>query len=208
MSRRRFTIAYDMDETLFDLMNPWLDLYNNDYDDNITRSDIKGWSVHMWVKPECGKKIYEYLAMPGLFEEMRPFDGIVESLERHHAFGDRIVLVSSVPISAPNSYGEKLYSVKKNFPFLPDDCMIACHRKELINADFLVDDGGHNLIDFPGIATCIDRPWNIADKCDMRVNDVNEFVKIRENFDDTDIDCLHRAKTRRLTSIKCLHNIF
>ena len=58
-------ILVDIDSTIADMMPVWLEMYNNDYGDRLEPEDITGWSIHTFVKHECGKKIYSYLSRDG-----------------------------------------------------------------------------------------------------------------------------------------------
>ena len=57
-------LAFDIDGVLADLHTAWLDEYNKDFDDNLTISYITQWEMDKFVKPECGKKIFNYLKRP------------------------------------------------------------------------------------------------------------------------------------------------
>ena len=58
-------IGIDLDSTLNNLDKVWLDRYNNDYNDNI--KEWSQWDMEKIVKPECGKKIYNYLHEKNFF---------------------------------------------------------------------------------------------------------------------------------------------
>jgi len=168
-------ILIDMDEVLVHTLDDWLYCYNHDYDDDKTIEDIKSWAVHDWIKPECGTKVYEYLALEDFFKHLMPIEGAVEGVKLLMELGHDVVIVSACPITAPGSYAEKLEWIKERMPFFPLKSFISCHRKDLVSGDVLLDDGAHNLKDFPGVAVCMDRPWN-RDESHNRVYSWTEFI--------------------------------
>lgn len=173
---RKLRIALDMDEVMVDTYGLWLELYNRDWNDDRTKSDIKGWNVHTWVKPECGEKIYGYLNRVGFFLGMRPIDGAVTGVKRLVDAGHDVVVATATPRNSRFAYEEKQQWLRDHMPFLDINGFCSVHRKELIAADVLFDDGAHNLADFPGIAVCMDRPWNKGeDLLDIRCGDWEEF---------------------------------
>lgn len=62
-------IGIDVDEVVADLHTPWVTRYNEAYGDNLWAFDR--WDVENQVKPECGKKIFEFLT-PGLYDVVQP----------------------------------------------------------------------------------------------------------------------------------------
>ena len=60
----KLTVAVDVDDVCADLLTEWLYRYNLEYEDNLTVADVDRWDLSEQVKPECGKKIYNYLRDP------------------------------------------------------------------------------------------------------------------------------------------------
>lgn len=176
---KRFIIFTDMDEVIVQLMKSWLALYNRDYDDDKQPWDMIGWNVERWVKPECGKKMYDYLSLPNFFFDLEPYDGAVEGMRELHAKHDLFILTAT-PLEATRGLNDKMRWVKHHLPFFETNRIISCHHKQLLNGDILLDDGAHNLADFRGIAIKMDRPGNIGedDCCDGVVEDWRQFVDV------------------------------
>jgi 5'-nucleotidase len=151
-------IATDLDSTLNTLGATWLALYNRDYDDNLTNDDIKSWDTHKYVKPACGKRIYSYLNEPNLYIRCDVQPGAQDVINGWLKAGHEVLVVSSC---ARGSYDAKRDWLKVHFPGIPPDNFIASHRKDLIRADVLIDDGFHNLVNFPGERILFKAAWNI-----------------------------------------------
>ena len=79
--KKKQIIAMDVDSVVADLGTAWLNRYNRDYNDNMTNENILSWDTHKYVKPECGKKIYEYIEDPSLYDEVLPICGSLWAMD-------------------------------------------------------------------------------------------------------------------------------
>ena len=73
-------IAVDVDDVTLDLVGTWLQKYNKDYKDNLTKNQILEWNVQKFVKPECGAKIFDYIENPKIYGDMPPLKGAIEGV--------------------------------------------------------------------------------------------------------------------------------
>lgn len=88
-------IGVDADEVVIDLLTHWLRLYNSDYDDNLTPNDITGWDLALFVKPECGVKIYDYLELPDLYVDCDLIPGAQDAVFRLREAGHDVVTITA-----------------------------------------------------------------------------------------------------------------
>ena len=134
-------VACDVDGTVADLLHVWLGKYNADYDDDLTPEDITGWDVAPFVKPECGKKIYDYLRRGDLYDEVPVISGALEGVEDIRRRGHRVVFVTT----CVKNMTDPKWNWLERHGFLPkgrhnqDDLVIAAD-KTLIDARLLIDD--------------------------------------------------------------------
>lgn len=176
---KRMRIIVDQDDTLALTNRRWLDLYNRDWDDDLSLEDIKGWNWHYWVKPECGKRIYEYLNMPGFFVDIEPMPYALEVMHELCEMGHDLVVATATPKISDIAYTEKRRWFRNNLPFLPEENFISIHRKGLLRGDVLFDDGAHNTTSWPGVSVIMDRPWNRGESCaHYRVFDWPQFFDL------------------------------
>jgi len=159
-------IACDVDDVVCDLVTEWVRLYNRDYFDTLSTSDITEWDIFKFVKPECGKKIYDYLDSPFLYDYIYPIVGSIDGVLSLRDAGHRVVFVTS---AVNGCAGRKLRWLQE-WGYFPEKRKsekdyIECHDKALIRADVIIDDGPHNLRSFIGKRVQFLQPWN-----------VNEFV--------------------------------
>lgn len=156
MTKKLGTIGIDLDSTLNNLDEVWLARYNKDYDDNLTREDMVVWEVETYVKPECGKKIYDYLLEPEFFYNL----GI-----QHSAYGitkwlSKYFDLHIVTAYHPNTCVDKTNWIKEYLPHINSRNIIFCNNKGLIDTDYLIDDGHHNIIDFKNKGIVFDAKYN------------------------------------------------
>jgi len=151
-------IAIDVDGTIADLLPEWLGRYNRDYHDTLTEDKIVRWGIHEFVKPECGTKIYEYLKDPTLYDNVQPYPGAIEAIQKIKFMGYRTVYPTVTPIETP---GIKFNWLKK-FGLIEDmRDYIEVTDKSLVAAYMLIDDRPENLDFFKGMKFLMLRPWNM-----------------------------------------------
>jgi 5'(3')-deoxyribonucleotidase len=198
---RRFVIAVDMDEVLVDTYNRWLEIYNNIWDDDLTKDKITSWAAHDFVKPECGEKMYDILNIPGFFSDLDPLPGAIEGVKELMARGHEIVICTATPKASSMGYHEKRLWIEKHIPGFDTKNFISTHRKDLVSTDILIDDGIHNIRDFQGIAICIERPWNVmykheADAWARNWDDVMEILDLLEHDEDVYFEVVDHSVQR------------
>lgn len=150
-------IACDMDQVLGDIMSPWLEQYNKDYDYYLSPEDITVWNWHELTHPDCQKKIYDYLDNPDLFRRLPVMEGSQEVLELLN-YKYEIYIVSAVynPINIP----PKVEWLREHYPFLDEEKFVFTRDKSIIAADYLIDDKPSNLKTFRGGKVLFDAPHN------------------------------------------------
>lgn len=169
---KKISIAVDLDSTLNNLDEVWiLQDYNNMYNDNLKAEDMVEWNTHNYVKPECGRKVYDIINQPGYFRHLGFRDIWTEEgfswLIQHFD----VYIVSSC---TPQSIIDKVEWLKEKFPLFDTGRFISCHHKGLINTDYLIDDGPHNIQDFKQKGVLYDAAYN------KHLNEKDDgFVRLR-----------------------------
>lgn len=185
------TILVDMDEVLADLLGPWLNMYNQDYDDNLTQDQILNWNIFSFTKPECGKKFYNYLKTPGMFRHLpvRPY-----AKEMIQGFIDndfRVLIVSDSPSGYAycdyiednqkicNPADDKRKWLAEHFPMIPSENIVFTSQKWFIKGDVLIDDKPSTYLEFlerNRNAILVDQPFNRDVMTDYRAYDLKEAL--------------------------------
>jgi 5'-nucleotidase len=154
-------ILLDVDGVCADLCTEWLNRYNRDYGDDVRVHQITEWEMEGFVKPECGSKIYQYLADPDLYDHVKPIFGAIHGVSRLHGMGHRIVYLTSSP---NGNMMKSKYEWLKRYNFLKYGHVISVtdHSvKTLVQGDLMIDDYHVNL-DHANTANVLlyDAPYN------------------------------------------------
>lgn len=168
----RKRIAIDQDQVLADLLGEWLQRYNNDYNDDLVKDDIKHWEWHDIVKPKCGRKIYDYLDSVDIFENLKVIENSIDAVKELSHIYDIFVVTSPWNM---NNIKPKYDWLKQHFPFIDDKNYVFTKNKSIISADFMIDDKPENLEDFKGYKILFDAPHNQDISVFYRVKDWNEI---------------------------------
>jgi len=184
-------VLLDLDGVVYDMHTSWLEWYNDKWNDNLTLEGFKDWDLHKWVKPECGKDIYNYLLLDKVFFFLPTFRGAIEAITKAHSLGVRQYFVSTCTV--PQGAFDKMSAVERDFPFIgKKNVMITGGYKGLFSGDILFDDGPHNLVDFrskqkkPACRVSIDNTaeYNKHVVADYLMTDWTEYVDILESVYD------------------------
>jgi 5'(3')-deoxyribonucleotidase len=176
-------ILVDMDGVCCDYIRPWLEIYNRDYNDDLCREDLVVWGIHELVKPECGRKIYDYLGSPNFYAYLEPLPDVSEVVSRLLTAGHELIIVTADVFNSTTALFDKRGWVERHLPLIPKRNVIGCHRKELIRGDLLFDDGPHNLESFPGLTCAMDLPHNQQVEVDFRVCGWLEFEQLIKDLE-------------------------
>jgi 5'-nucleotidase len=164
-------ILCDVDGVLANMHIPWLEDYNRDYDDDLTVEAITSWHIHHFVKPECGEKIYDYLAHPDLYSRSPVYPGALEGIEALRSAGHKVIFVTSGFFPAKMQWlMDNGFSSARKVCF-PVDTIVTTDKGR-ISGDVMIDDCPFN---FGGRKWKIvfDQPWNRNMPMDDRTLRVN-----------------------------------
>jgi 5'-nucleotidase len=175
-------IYLDMDGTTVDLDHVWLAEYNRDYNDKLTREDLREYDIEAVVKTECGDKIFDYLHRKDIYFRAPFFEGAEEAIHALRLRGNDLYFATA-PYVTEYVYWDKIRWVRKHFPELGAESLIFCPDKSLLRGDALVDDYYGHLERFKGHRILIDRSWNrhlddgfLADRNIIRLQDWGEIT--------------------------------
>ena len=171
-------IFVDIDGTTLDLMGILLEIYNIDYNDNLTPNDITEWEFANLVKPEAKDKVYGYFDDPSLYWAMQPLPFAVEGISFLKSLGYRIIFATHSTMGAS---GAKYKRLKELGLIEKQDDYIEAKDKSLLFGDYLIDDGIHNIKVFKsGIPILFSQKWNEKEVYSPRVNGWKEVMNYFE----------------------------
>jgi 5'(3')-deoxyribonucleotidase len=157
----RKKIGIDLDDTLNCLVDKWIQDYNRDYLDNLQKENIKSWDIASYTKPNCRTKIYTYLWQPNFFRnlDIKPYaQEVTKWLSDYYD----LYIITAYDRRACK---DKAEWAMEHLPHIPEKNIIFCNHKGLLQLDYLIDDGGHNILDFyktnpNSTGIVFDAPWN------------------------------------------------
>ncbi len=175
----KLTILIDMDDTIENLCETWVEYLNELYGTNVSTNDIKEWDMTKAFPMLTSEEIYTPLTTADLWKRVKPLPYAVGTIRQLIDDGHKVVIVTA---SSPETIKLKLHNVLfKYFPYLTYKDVIVTSQKQLIKGDVLIDDAPHNLKGFDGFALLFNAPHNrsykIKDKCFYRVNDWQEIYQ-------------------------------
>ncbi len=136
-------ILCDLDGIVADLFTPWLEMYNEEWDDDLELAEITDWDMHQFVKEAAREHIYKYFDLPDFFANLKPLPGAVEALRTIHAMGHELMIATAV--EGPGGAKDKIGWVHRVLPFIDRHNIYTGHKKSRIEADVLIDDSPRNI---------------------------------------------------------------
>jgi len=158
------TILVDMDDTVANLVETWLERYNLLYHDDLKKSDIKSWAIHEYVKPEVGRRIYDLLSTGSIYDDVKPIEGALQGIQTLRDMGHRVVFVTSY-FNEQKVFWLQRHGLLIDYPYKDGRWqtardVIMTNDKNMILGDLLIDDRPDNLENFRGGAILFTQPWN------------------------------------------------
>lgn len=157
--RANWTIAVDVDDTVAELMDEWLIIYENLYGRGLKKEHITDWECSC-IPTEHRKEFYAILHSQTLYDNVKPVKGALEGITELRNAGARIVFVTS---AVQGHEGAKLRWLRW-YGFLPERYAepdyIECYDKSLIRADLIIDDKPDTCLAYPAYAILKETPAN------------------------------------------------
>ena len=169
-------IAIDMDEVMADTMGRYLDLYNADFNLDLTPSYFHGRRIFDVIPEEHRERAFSYFEQESFFASIGVMPG---SQEVVRALQDRYdVFVSTAAMDVPCSFSAKYHWLQEHFPFIPTSNIVFCGDKSIVAADFLIDDNTRHLANFRGEGIVYTAPHNVAESRFRRVNNWDDVRRM------------------------------
>lgn len=151
-------IFIDMDEVMADTYLRHLELYNDEFDGQLSLADCSGSELYQVVPEAHAHSVRNHVRRKGFFRSLKPVAGsqaVIEELNKHHS-----VYVASAAMEFPNSLVEKSDWLDEHFPFIDWKQRILCGDKSILRGDVLIDDRAYNLEGFDGRPLLFRSPHN------------------------------------------------
>lgn len=137
------TVLIDIDDTISDLLSAWLKTLNEKYGTSVYRDDVTDWDMRTFYPSLTREQIFEPLHHNGFWKTVKPKPDAMEYVEKLFNEGYNVFLCTSTDYR--NIRAKYEYIVKRYFPYIEWNHVIIASNKQMIQADYLIDDGIHNL---------------------------------------------------------------
>ena len=165
-------IFVDMDEVLADTYGEHIELYNSEFNGELTTEICLGSEVWRMVPDDHQESVRKHATRRGFFRDLKPIKDSVSILgelcKKHEVY------IASAAMQFPNSLEEKSEWLDAHLPFIPWQNRILCGHKHILRGDVLIDDRSYNLENFNGRGILFTSPHNINTKGFERVNSWEE----------------------------------
>lgn len=166
-------ILVDIDETLNDLIETLLTIYNEKYNDNVQITDITEYYIQKFLKPECVNIFTEFMSCD-LIKNLHINEFAEEALNKAAEKHDIYFITAAFPQSVVPKHKWLL----KHFKFYNLKNLIVCHDKSLIQGDIIIDDCSEHVEKSPCMHKIVfDKAWNKDCKCQYRLKTWADFDK-------------------------------
>lgn len=177
-TNRRLRIAVDMDEVIADSLSHHLSLYNQATGESLCVEVIAARGLDAAI-PVQHRHVFERIPhQDGFFDDL----GVIENSQRALRLLSREfdVFITSAAMDVPFSFDGKFKWLQKHFPFIPTSRIVFCGDKEIVNADFLIDDRSRHFARFSGTGILFTAPHNAREHAQLRANSWEEVLTILE----------------------------
>lgn len=138
------TILVDMDDTITWLLPIWVEELNYRFKENVDWREIKDWDMGLAYPNLTREQIYEPLATEEIWDSVVPRPGAIKYLKELQNKGFDIYICTSTDYR--NIVPKYTKVISKYFPFIDWKHVIVANNKQMIKADYIIDDAPHNLV--------------------------------------------------------------
>lgn len=180
MKNFKISVGVDVDDVLLPCVCHAVELANADYGFSppLSVEEITTWEAN------GGRSdvIFSYFDREDFFQTQEPFEGACEFIRKLSQMAE-VFFVTAI---SPPFMGIRAGQLAKYFPDVSLKNYIPATRKDIINVDVLLDDGGHNILaanaKYPVL---LRRPWNRHITGMLAVNSYDEFLNL--------LDCIKKS---------------
>lgn len=137
-------ILVDMDDTIENLTETWINYANKRFGTAVNAADITTWDPSEAFPSVSHEEMYALLLEDELYETVEPFEGAAYYLQKLISDGHEVFIVTNSPYQVMKAKMEQV--LFRHFPFIDWKHVIITGSKPLIKGDVLIDDGVHNLL--------------------------------------------------------------
>jgi len=170
----RLRVAVDMDEVLADALTRHLNLYNCATGEHLTPELIRQVGLEAAIPPKYRPAFERLPHEDGFFENL----GVIANSQRALQIlsSEFEVFITSAAMEVPRSFDAKFRWLREHFPFIPTSNIVFCGDKEIIDADYLIDDRSRHFARFRGTGILFTAPHNAREDARLRADNWEEVL--------------------------------
>lgn len=111
---RPWRIGVDCDNVINNLAESIIDVYNKDYNDNLSVADITTYNMRQFFKNVSQDKFYDYFTDKRVWDNIKVLENCVATLKKYHDLGCEIYIVTA---TAPQNISSKAAWLQEQLPF-------------------------------------------------------------------------------------------
>ncbi|WP_342512514.1 5'(3')-deoxyribonucleotidase [Sporosarcina sp. FSL K6-1522] len=164
-------IAIDMDEVLADFSKKCLEAMNAFVGTSFTKEDLRVKTIDELYE-SYPDELYQVLHSAEFFRDLEVIphsQRIVRELNEHFQ-----IVIATAAMDIPTSFDAKYKWLREHFPFLDPQYFIFCGDKNVVQADYLIDDNIKQLNSFTGQGILFTAPRNESIDYEVRADNWKE----------------------------------
>ena len=168
-------ILSDMDDTIENLGDAWINTLNARYGTDVVWQDIRHWDMHLAFPTLTREQIFGILYEKDFWSTVKPKEDAMKYVKKLWDEGYQLYICTSTDYShVKEKFDQCLF---RYFPYLTWKDTIIAHNKRIIKSDFLIDDGTHN---FGGeqFGLLMDAPHNRNYRCNGNITKVYNWEEV------------------------------
>jgi 5'-nucleotidase len=170
-------VLVDMDEVIADTTAGMVQWYKKQYGGDIDYAKmLEGGSLVKGFPEEHQELVRQQLFKPGFFRHLPVMDNSVKVLEEMNKRYE--VLIVSAATEFPNSLKDKFDWLEEYYPYFTWQQLVLCGKKNMIEADFMIDDHSRHLQYFKGKPYIFTAPHNLNERGYDRLDNWNEVGEV------------------------------
>lgn len=196
MSDKGKIFIIDMDSTITQCTEKWIEILNKTYNINLDKNEINSFehgipnilAKALSVNVEQANKItYDIIHNKDFFGSHEPIENSIDVINiMIEKYNDTIVIGTKPPPLSLYAYSEKYNWIQKYFSKHKNKIkFIGTSDKQFIRGEYLIDDAIHNIENSKGIHKTIlySQPWNTQySGADYIVSNWNEILNLRDSL--------------------------
>lgn len=151
-------ILIDMDDTIEDLLGSWVASINTRYGTSVSPEEIVDWEIEKFFPSLTRFQVFEPIFTEDFWDTVKPKKDAVKYVKMLRDEGYQVYICTNTNYKTLKSKMDK--ALFRYFDYLTWNDVIVAKNKQMIDADFLVDDAVHNLIGGKYKGILMDAPHN------------------------------------------------